>query len=123
MYQNISTTPSSHHNGMSSVWKIILYVAYSTIFFIGTTGNARVIIYLVSKRRKKLHHGHGFIVALACTDFLSSIFMPFVMINDIATDYIWHFGELWCAVLPAISSVMLSVSAWILVAISWERKR
>ena len=65
----------------------------------------------------------GFIVALACTDFMSSIAMPFVMMNDIASDYIWHFGEFWCAVLPGVSSMVLSVSAWILVAISWERMR
>ena len=103
--------------------KITLCIVYALIFVTGTIGNASVICTLGLKRRNYRTGGKGLIIALAVTDFFSSIAMPFVMFNDLVSDFRWHFGEFGCALFPAMNSMFLFASSWILVAISWERMR
>ena len=103
--------------------KVVLCLVYTAIFFLGTLGNASVIYTLGIKRRASLKQGLDLIVALAATDFFSSLAMPFVMINDIVSDFRWYFGEIACIIFPGLNSLFLFASAWILAAISWERKR
>ena len=106
-----------------TVLKGILSMIYVVIFLIGTAGNASVIYTLSIKRKISTKQGHGLIVALAVTDFFSSIALPFVMINDLISEFKWYFGSVGCIILPALSSLFLFASAWILAAIAWERMR
>ena len=112
-----------HFWSVPPVSKVTLCIIYTLIFLLGTFGNGSVIYTLGIKRRKTRKQGHELIVALAVTDFLSSIAMPFVMINDLASDFRWHLGEVGCIIFPGLNSIFLFASAWILAAISWERRR
>ena len=107
---------------VSNQLKIFLCMVYVLIFVFGVLGNASVI-YCLSIRVGSVKYGHGFIVALAVTDLLSSVAIPFVMINDLVWDFQWHFGSFCCAILPRLNNVFLFASAWLLVAISIERLR
>ena len=113
----------------SSVWtlpksgKVILCIFYVLIFLFGTVGNGSVIYTLLIKKKAPKKQGRDLILVLAGTDFISSIAMPFVMVNDIASNFNWYFGFIGCYIFPSLNNLFLFASAWILVAISWERRR
>ena len=78
---NLSTTATTHHSTgkMSPLWKIILYLAYSFIFFLGTTGNARVIYYLVRQKRK-LRRGLGMLQRALKTFLMGDVSYQFLIL-------------------------------------------
>ena len=127
---NNTTVPNGTHASREddSIWrmpilaKLLMGFIYSVIMVVGTSGNVSVI-YILCRKSKKRRHGHKLIIALAATDFISSIVMPFVMINDLVSDLKWYLGEFCCVVFPAMNCVFLFASAWTLVLISWERLR
>ena len=102
--------------------KLILTIAYISIFIFGFGGNCGVVYFLGIKRERP-PRGHQLIMALAVNDLLSSIIMPVVMLNDIASDFKWHLGITACVLLPHMNSLFFFASAWLLVAISYERLR
>ena len=75
-------------------------------------------------KTRKQSSGDIFIVSLAAADLLASVFIPVLMITDMASDFkVWYFGEIGCHILPSISPVTLVASSWSLVAISLDRYR
>ena len=103
--------------------KICLYVFYSIILVVGILGNGLVCYVLIFKKKRK-NTGDIFIISLAMTDFISSIFIPLVQINDLVGDAkIWYLGEIGCFVLPAMFPMTLTASSWLLVLISLDRYR
>lgn len=103
--------------------KYLSCVFYVSVFFFGVFGNM-IVFYVVGYRKKKRSGGDLYILSLACADFLSSIFVPMVMLNDLLTDFSgWLYGEVMCYILPAINPGTLSASSWSLVLISLDRYR
>lgn len=106
--------------------KAVLFVIYALIFFIGVTANTVILYYLGWKpiqMKRKIRNGHGFIIALACTDLTACMVMPFTMLNDLAFNFKWHYGAVFCHIIPSVNPVLMLISAWLLVAISYERIR
>ena len=115
--------------GASTGWriseelKICLYVFYSMIFLIGVLGNS-IVCYALGVKKKRKTSGDVFVVSLAITDLLSSIFVPLVMINDLVGDFkVWYLGKIGCYILPSVSPVTLIASSWSLALISLDRYR
>lgn len=103
--------------------KYLCYIFYGLVFFFGTVGNI-IVFYVIGYRKKKRNGGDFYILSLACADFLSSVFVPMVMLNDLITDFSdWFYGEMMCHALPAITPVTLCASSWSLVLISLDRYR
>ena len=108
--------------------KIIYYIIYAFIIFVGTSGNSMVIYAVGVKKRadRKMNSCDVYIISLAIADLLSSIFIPPLILYYIYTDHKgWHlFGEVGCKLFggPMISLSTL-VSSLMLVVISLKRKQ
>ena len=106
--------------------EILEFSIISLEFFIGTIGNALVIRTFVSPDALN-RPGSKFIIVLACVDFLSSLWIPFLNIIDRLYDFKhfnhWPFSELSCRVLLAFYPFLFYSNAWLLVAVSLERAR
>ena len=99
------------------------YVLYVLVLVLGTFGNA-IVFYVIGYRKKKRNGGDVYILSLACADFLSSVFIPMIMLNDLLTNMTgWVYGEVLCYVLPTAYPVTMGASAWFLVLISLDRYR
>ena len=130
---NVANVSASSHTGVQGVdnvlWglpyyaKVILCIIYALIFLLGVFGNAIVICTLGFSRRRLNRRRYGFIISLATTDLLASVAMPFIMMNDVVSGFKWHLGKVCCAVLPGMNILFLFTSAWLLMAIAWERMR
>ena len=103
--------------------KYICYVFYALVFFFGVVGNM-IVFYVVGYRKKRRNGGDIYILSLACADFMSSVFVPMVMLNDLITDFSgWFYGEAMCYILPSMTPATMCASAWSLVLISLDRYR
>ena len=108
---------------------ITLYLLYGVLFLTGTVGNGAVIhMFQFTSRRKQA--GARFVVALAVTDFLSSICLPLEGIVMITGRVVnprdhprWLLGEVTCYIVPGFAPLFLTTSSWLLTAISFERLR
>ena len=103
--------------------KICLYLFYSLVFTVGVLGNG-LVCYVLGIKKKRKNSGDIFVISLAITDFLASVFVPLVMINDIVGDFrVWYLGKTGCYVLPSVSPLTLTASSWFLVLISLDHYR
>ena len=131
---NISLDPSTNHtfnhtNGMtisffSNETTIFYYCAFSLMFVIGSIGNSAVIYIITLKHHSKKSNFDIYIISLAITDLLASIFLPVVMIHDLYTEWNhWHLGSFGCKILVPMPHINSLVSALMLVVISFDRLR
>lgn len=96
---------------------------YGLLFLFGVSGNS-IVFYVIGYRKKKRTSSDIFILSLASADFLASVFVPMIMVNDLLTDLNgWFYGKAMCYVFPAVSPATLTASAWSLVFISFDRYR
>eukprot|EP00112_Aurelia_sp_Birch-Aquarium-sp1_P023640 Seg711.2 transcript_id=Seg711.2/GoldUCD/mRNA.D3Y31 product="Neuropeptide receptor 22" protein_id=Seg711.2/GoldUCD/D3Y31 len=103
--------------------KIFCYVFYGMVVFIGVTGNS-IVLYVIGFRKKRRTSSDILILSLACADFLSSVFAPMLMLNELITDTKgWLYGEAMCYVAHQVEGVALTASAWSLLLISLDRYR
>ena len=103
--------------------KYFCYVFYGLVLFLGVFGNI-VVFYVVGFRKKKRNSGDLCILSLACADFLGSLVVPLVMLNDLITNMsVWFYGEILCHIMPVITLTTMCASAWSLVLISVDRLR
>ena len=101
----------------------ITYIVYGIVFFFGIIGNI-IVLYVVGYRKKKRNSGDLYVVALACTDFLSSVIECVIMLNHMITHFSgWLYGEVLCYILPGTSQATTCASGWVLVLISLNRYR
>ena len=125
---NYSTKNISYNNQeieISTKYRA-LYVVFSLVVAFGAIGNAFVIyLFWSSKRRRQA--GAAFVIALALTDLLSSIFVSmnaFIMLAMQGTVFkTWKWGSFACYILPSLNAFFVTASAWLLTAISLERMR
>jgi len=102
--------------------KTTIVVLYSLISIIGVIGNIAIIHMFLNKKNRN-STSVTFILSLAVSDLLASIFIPLVMINDIVSPDLYVFGIVGCKVLPSMSILTTLASAWNLVLISVDRLR
>ena len=103
--------------------KQFCYVFYGLVLFFGVFGNI-IVFYVLGYRKKKRNSGDVYILSLACADFLASLIVPMVFLNDLVSDYSnWFYGKAMCYVLPTISPLTMCASGWSLVLISVDRYR
>ena len=75
--------------------KIFCYI-YGMVAFFGVTGNS-IVLYVIGYRKKRRTSSDNFILSLAIADFLSSVFAPILMLNDLITDSkFWLYGVAMC---------------------------
>ena len=103
---------------------LLQYILRGIVCCLGVVGNA-IIIHVFSK---KIHHAStGFVIALAGTDFLTSIKIPVLVALQDKYLYGSHpyirYGEILCLFSSNTDMILLSISIWLLVAISLERLR
>ena len=103
--------------------EIVSLALYSFVFIVGTVGNVWVIHRFASISAA----GSKFVQVLACVDFLSSIWVPFLRITYTVCTYDkvhhWPLGEASCRILQFCYQPLFYISAWLLVAISADRLR
>ncbi|XP_066918071.1 galanin receptor 2b-like [Clytia hemisphaerica] len=100
------------------------YCAFSLMFVIGSVGNSAVIYIITLKHQNKKSNFDIYIISLAITDLLASIFLPVVMIHDLYTEWNhWHLGSFGCKILVPMPHINSLVSALMLVVISFDRLR
>lgn len=104
-----------------SVADSALFVCYGLIFVMGILGNVLIIVFFGFKM-KQMTSFRLFLIHLAITDCLCSIMAPFIYIHELVSPK-WELGTVSCKVLPVIPSVTITISAWILCGISYERYR
>lgn len=112
-----------NHRLFQGIPKYLSYAFYVSLFFFGVSGNM-IVLYVVGYRKKKRKGMDLHIISLACADFLSSVSIPMVMLNDLITGYSgWLYSEAMCYILPPICVATHTVSSWSLVLISLDRYR
>ena len=93
---------------------------YSIIFVLGTIGNGMVMQHFI---RAQDRPGSRFIFCLAAIDLLSSIVVPFVNIISLVYLPHWPLGKtVFMMTVPWVQATYFA-SAWMLVAVSFERAR
>ena len=103
--------------------KIFCYIFYGMVAFFGVTGNS-IVLYVIGYRKKRRTSSDIFILSLAIADFLSSLFAPMLMLNDLITDSkCWLYGGAMCYLVHLVEGVALAASAWSLLLISLDRYR
>ncbi|XP_065659801.1 C5a anaphylatoxin chemotactic receptor 1 [Hydra vulgaris] len=114
--ENALTTPLK-----TSEW--ILVVAFGLIFLTGVVGNAFVIYVFGYKRKSKPRvTADWLILYLGFADFLSSCLNPPLYMYYTFTRYqVWHFGIHSCKILPALGSIMSSISIVVLLIFAIDR--
>ena len=118
-----ATTLSYEFAPVQGVAKQFCYVLYSLVLLFGVFGNA-MVFYVLGYRKKKRNSGDIYVLSLACADFLASLFMPMVFLNDLITDYSgWLYGKAMCYILNPLSLATICASGWSLVFISLNRYR
>ena len=107
---------------------VSVLTAYGILLVSGVVGNSLVIKWFLPQKNAP---GSKLVIALAVTDLVSSILMPFMGTHSIISNT-FHPGYTWpkwfldgalCHVMYGLPLVFVSVSAWILVTISVERYR
>ena len=102
-----------------SIHDYILVLLYSLIFLFGMMGNILIITFF-GYRMKKLASYRLFIIHLAIADCVCSLIVP-VLYTYETISIEWTIGEASCKFLHIIPSVTITVSAWILCGIAYER--
>ena len=106
--------------------EIIQLCVYAFTMLIGTIGNALVVKSFASENVLG-RPGSRFVIVLGVIDFISSVWIPGLMIIDTiyanprAFNY-WPFGEITCRILY-FYPFLTYATPWLLVAISVERAR
>jgi len=101
-------------------------ISSCVLFTFGVFGNAFIIVYFTSRTKhlRSMSCYHLFIIQLALTDISVCIFLPAVKIYDSFNGDFWNIAEvacLWFSHIPY--HVATAVSAWLLVALSFDRYR
>ena len=103
--------------------KYLCYVFYGLVMFFGIFGNI-LVFYVIGYRKKRRNNGDIYVLSLACTDFLVSIFAPILMLNYLIQETPnWIYGDAMCYFFSTINPITLCCSAWLLVLISIDRYR
>lgn len=119
---NNTTTFDAECNSESSYLKWILRLAYSTIFILGTFGNAVVCIAIL-KRKGKQTSCNMFTFNLAFHDLILVIVYVPTQIIVFENCYNWVLGGFMCYLVYIILPLSLSVSIGTLLAITADRYR
>ena len=118
-----TTTLSYEFAPVQGVAKQFCYILYSLVLFFGVCGNA-IVFYVLGYRKRRRNSGDIYVLSLACADFLASLFMPMVFLNDLVTNYSgWLYGKAMCYILNPFSLATICASGWSLVFISLNRYR
>ena len=112
------------YRGPFTSFQYFLLSLYAFVILVGTVGNGMVIKTFYENRDQP---GSRYVLVLAFVDFITSIWIPVMMIGLIVvqiSDYIhlWPFGKVLCYLRPFGFSFFV-VSSWLLVAICLERMR
>ncbi|XP_043924349.1 chemokine-like receptor 1 [Protopterus annectens] len=107
--------PGSHsENGIT----VLAAVIYSITFLLGTSGNALVIWVAGFKMQRSVNS--VWFLALATTDFLFSLFLPFYIVY-ILSDFNWIFGRPMCKINSTFLFLNMFSSVFLLTMISIDR--
>ena len=107
---------------LQNVEKVALISAYCLVSIIGIPGNIS-IFFIFLRKKKRYSSGTTFIISLAFSDLMASIFIPVVMIHDLVNLGGYSFGSVGCKLLSSMNILTTLASAWNLVLISLERLR
>jgi hypothetical protein len=115
-----STNASEVSPEMSAAEKAGFIVGFSAITLVGLAGNL-VVIYTIAGNARMRSVTNYFILNLACSDFLmAGLCVPFGFVSNVLLPY-WPFGALLCPVVTYAQTVTVFLSAFTLVAISFDR--
>lgn len=104
----------------STVFPIVVYIMYTSIFIFALLGNG-IVCYIVCSTPRMRTVTNYFIVNLAVGDILMSLFcVPFSFFPTILLQY-WPFGIWLCYLVNYSQAISVLVSAYTLVAISIDR--
>lgn len=104
----------------SPLFQACVYIMYCTVFIIALVGNGLVCFIVKTSPRMKTVTNY-FIVNLAVGDILMTVFcVPFSFVSMLVLRY-WPFGAAMCKVVNYSQAVSVLVSAYTLLAISFDR--
>ncbi|XP_076052169.1 RYamide receptor-like [Oratosquilla oratoria] len=99
---------------------VTVYVLYCTILVVAVLGNCLVVYVVVSSAKMRTVTNY-FIANLAMGDLFMAIFcVPFSFLSTLVLQY-WPFGGELCVIVNYLQAVSVFVSAYTLVAISFDR--
>ena len=104
-----------------SGYDIFLIVIFVVIFVVGLISNILVIRYYGFYNKQKLRY-HIYLIHLAVTDLICSIVSPVVDVYDALTGASLHWDTA-LVIGTSVSPIAVTVSAWIIVSIAYERYR
>lgn len=117
-YQNESCDKDESED--RKIFESIVYSMYTLIFITALIGNG-VVCYIVYASPRMRTVTNYFIVNLSVGDVLMSLFcVPFSFFPTLMLQY-WPFGSLLCHLVNYSQAVSVLVSAYTLVAISFDR--
>lgn len=119
---NTTTHPYVDAYLFTDTVKIVLYTCYSTIFFLGMSGNL-IVIYFIGIKHRIRRSFDVHILSLAVSDLLAAIFTPVVGIHDTVLNYgEWRIlGTYGCKLFVSMNHLTSIVSCFMLVTISITR--
>lgn len=101
-------------------FEIVIYVMYISILLLALLGNG-IVCFIVQSSPRMRTVTNFFIANLAIGDILMSFFcVPFSFVSTFVLGY-WPFGAILCRVVNYSQAVSVLVSAYTLVAISFDR--
>lgn len=130
MEQNLSTNSTTEENsirGFSDRFLVIVWVLFSIIWIFGFIANTGVVKIIHSTKLIPLN---VFILGLCCSDMVSAICSPVILLSLVTTDRDYPFPNMICKIANAIHSVasavtvelVLVLSVWRLIALARPQK-
>ncbi|XP_057297883.1 delta-type opioid receptor-like [Hydractinia symbiolongicarpus] len=116
----VSTMPPPSSAPHIAEWfKVLIFIALTFTFFVGTVGNI-LVVHIIRKRKQK-RSIHLLTLNLAASDLIVLlIYLPMQMYT-IHTELEWHFGKSLCRVSYSVNSCSVNASIGTLVAITRDR--
>ena len=115
---NTTTTPPTS-NDLRLFTHITIIFSIITIIA-GSIGNTAVLV-IFARKWKHLKNCEMFMMNLAISDLIGSIIIPLQFVIELLEYDVLPFGHLGCKLVSSISTTCVSVSSFVIVAITTER--
>lgn len=106
----------------SLLLRCVISVIYALVCAAGLGGNLFVLVFIRSKRARRISETYVFVLHLAVTDLQFALTLPF-WAADAVLDFSWPFGDVMCKVVLSATVMNMYAGVFFLTAMSVARYR